>query len=306
MLNYKRFYFLLITLTFQLNAIAASNSIEQLTNKSWFSGAEHCELDNSPPIEVYQYNQDTFILRQNKCIHYEAPFMYLLFGEKRALLIDTGATSDKIKFPLASIVNEIMVKRASNLKLKESSLPLFVSHSHSHGDHIAGDSQFVHIKGVEISKVNDTAALILTYSFDAWPTQSAQIDLGGRIVDVIPTPGHQEQAITFYDKKNAWLLTGDSLYPGRLYIKNWLEYKESIKRIVNFTFNHPVSAILGAHIEMSNSPNVDYPVGSKYHNDEASLVLTIKDLYKLHEQLNTLGEKPTLVKLGNLIIYPVE
>jgi hypothetical protein len=74
-------------------------------------------------------------------------------------------------------------------------------------------------------------------------------------------PRHQEQAVTFYDQKTSWLLTGDCLYPGRLYVRHWHYYKESVQRIVNFTKTHSVSAIFGTHIEMSMVPNVDYPLG---------------------------------------------
>jgi glyoxylase-like metal-dependent hydrolase (beta-lactamase superfamily II) len=296
----------LLTLAFHVTASAASNDIKKLKNKSWFSGAENCQIDKSPAIERYQYNQDTFILRQNKCVHYEAPFMYLLFGEKQALLIDTGATKEHEKFPLAAKVSEIMAQRAHNLKLQQTNMPLLVVHSHSHVDHIAGDSQFKNVENVEIIKVKDTKALISSFSFENWPTQNSQIDLGKRVVELIPSPGHQAQAITFYDQQTKWLLTGDSLYPGRLYIKQWQDYKASIKRIVTFTETHSISGILGAHIEMSTSSNIDYPVKSTYQPNETSLVLSVEDLYKLNHQLSKLGEQPTRVGLGNFIIYPIK
>ena len=91
---------------FSIYAEASATSIDQLKQKTWFGGAKDCLSDQSPEIEVYQYNLDTYILRQNKCIHYEAPFIYLLFGENRTLLIDTGATKDSKKFPLAEKVHE--------------------------------------------------------------------------------------------------------------------------------------------------------------------------------------------------------
>jgi glyoxylase-like metal-dependent hydrolase (beta-lactamase superfamily II) len=307
MLNAKKqFYLFLFTIASHLSATAATVPVEQLKNKSWFSGAENCQLDKSPAIETYQYDQDTFILRQNKCVHYEAPFMYLLFGEQQALLIDTGATKEHEKFPLAAKVSEIMAQRAQQLKLNQASLPLLVAHSHSHGDHIAGDSQFTDFKDTAIIKVKDTKALISSFSFEGWPTKTSQIDLGNRVIDIIPTPGHQAQAITFYDQQTQWLLTGDSIYPGRLYVKQWPEYKDSIKRLVEFAKSHSVSGVLGAHIEMSTTPNVDYPVESSYHPNEATLVLFLEDLYKLNHQLSKLGDKPTRVGLGKFIIYPIE
>lgn len=291
--------------TLSVYAKAAATATDTLQQKSWFSGAKNCQSDKNPAIEIHQFNLDTYILRQNKCIHYEAPFLYLLFGEKRALLIDTGATEDQKKFPLAEKVHEIMLQRAKQLKIESITLPLVIAHSHSHGDHIAADSQFIGQKNIEIIKVNDTNALLTSFAFNNWPTDIAQIDLGQRIINIIPTPGHQAQAITFYDPQTSLLLTGDSIYPGRLYIRQWQDYKESIKRLVKFSETHEVSAILGAHIEMSALPNVDYAVGSTYHLNEHSLMLTIDDLNKLNRQLITLGDTAIRANLGNMIVYPI-
>lgn len=57
----------------------------------WIHGAPDCALSADPPLQVYAYDKDTYILRQSKCTHFEAPFLYLLFGTEKALLIDTGA-----------------------------------------------------------------------------------------------------------------------------------------------------------------------------------------------------------------------
>jgi hypothetical protein len=44
-----------------------------------------------PSFQVHEYNADFYILRGSGCLHAEKPFLYLLFGSKRALLFDTGA-----------------------------------------------------------------------------------------------------------------------------------------------------------------------------------------------------------------------
>ena len=307
MRNIQRGYtILLCILSLNISAQDIATPLQQLKGKKWFSGAKNCQLDKSAAFETYQYNQNTFILRQNKCHHYEAPFIYLLFGEERALLIDTGALVDKEKRSLATKVQSIMQQRAKQLALSKITLPLLVAHSHSHGDHIAGDSQFSGLKNTEVIKSNDTAALIASLSLKDWPTKNATIELGSRSITIIPAPGHQAQAIAFYDQQTSWLITGDTIYPGRLYIKHWKNYKNSIQRMVNFTKNHHVLAILGAHIEMSNTPNVDFAMQSTYQENEASLVLSIDDLYKLNNRLITLGEKPMRSSIDNMIIYPLK
>ena len=49
-----------------------------------------------------------YIPRQNMAVHYEAPFMFLLFGGSRALLLDTGVTPDPRFFPLRRTVDAII------------------------------------------------------------------------------------------------------------------------------------------------------------------------------------------------------
>jgi hydroxyacylglutathione hydrolase len=60
---------------------------------TWNHGARSKRAAAGPPIQVHRYDGHTVILRQSKSVHYEAPFLYLLFGNDRALLLDTGATA---------------------------------------------------------------------------------------------------------------------------------------------------------------------------------------------------------------------
>jgi Metallo-beta-lactamase superfamily len=58
----------------------------------------------------------------------------------------------------------------------------------------------------------------------------AHVDLGGRVVDVIPTPGHNETHVAFYDKRTGILFSGDFLLPGRLLIEDSAAYHKSAQR----------------------------------------------------------------------------
>ena len=277
------------------------SKLEQLTKKSWFSGAKDCSVDNNKAIEVYQKNANSYILRQNKCLHYEAPFIYLLLGSEKALLVDTGATKSAKDFPLAQTIQAIL---ASKAQASKKPLELLVAHSHSHSDHIAADSQFTDI--AKVISANNLAEVTKTFKLSQWPNNLANFDLGDRKITVIPSPGHQKEAISFYDPQTQWLLTGDTFYPGRLYTRQWQAYVKTIARLVEFSTSHKISAILGAHIEMSAQNGVDYPTGSKYQPNEASLVLTVEDLKTLNQQLVKLGNEAKRVKLDKFIIYPVD
>src|SRR5258706_11744503 len=71
-----------------------------LNKTKWISGSADCKENTDPPIQVIQYNYNTWILRENKCVNYEAPFMFLFIGHKKALLMDDGATFSEAKFPI--------------------------------------------------------------------------------------------------------------------------------------------------------------------------------------------------------------
>ncbi len=61
----------------------------------WNEGASDCARNSQSPLQVHPYNPRTFILRENPCATFEAPFMYLLLGSMKALLIDTGDLADR-------------------------------------------------------------------------------------------------------------------------------------------------------------------------------------------------------------------
>ena len=94
---------------------------------------------------------------------------------------------------------------------------LLVAHSHSHGDHTAGDVQFADRPDTTVLGA-DLAAVTGFFGLPDWPEGTAQLDLGGRVIDVIPSPGHDQPAVTYYDRSTGLLLTGDTVYPGRLYV----------------------------------------------------------------------------------------
>lgn len=268
----------------------------------WIHGAQDCLTHTDPPIQVHRFNENTYILRQNKCINYEAPFIYLLFGKEKVFMQDTGATVSPTLFPIQDTVRGIITQwlGAHN----RSTIQLIVTHSHSHGDHIAGDNQFL---GQPNTTVVGTSLPAVQHFFGitAWPTQIVTYDLGERLLDVIPVPGHEATHIAVYDRQTGILLTGDTLYPGRLYVRDWQAYKASIARLVAFSRTHTIVHILGTHIEMSNVPGIDYPIGSTFQPHEHVLQLTRAHLSKLHDAVETMGDTPVKQSYDDFIIYPL-
>lgn len=142
-----------------------------------------------------------------------------------------------------------------------------VAHTHGHGDHIAGDAQFAdrprtEVVGPSLKEVTDF------FGIEAWPECQGELDLGGRVLDLLPGPGHQEAAVVFHDRHTGLLLTGDSLYPGRLYVQDSAVFTATVDRLLAFCEATPVTHILGCHIEMTTTADVDYPRGTTYQPDE--------------------------------------
>jgi hydroxyacylglutathione hydrolase len=175
------------------SAQIAAGSLDGNWDVHWNEGAQDCKASPQPPIEVHAYNPQTFILRENLCATFEAPFMYLLIGSTKALLIDTGDVTDPNQMPLAKTVMNLLPGDEA------AKLPLLVVHTHRHLDHRAGDGQFAHLPNVQVVGF-DIDSVRRYYNFSDWPNGLAQIDLGDRTIDVMPTPGHNETEVSFYDR----------------------------------------------------------------------------------------------------------
>ena len=243
----------------------------------WNEGAEDCKQATMAPIQVHQYEPQTFILRESFCADFEAPLLYLLIGDEEALLVDTGATEDSAQMPLVKTVMDLLPSKG------EGKIPLLVLHTHGHGDHRAADAQFKAVPGVVVVPP-EVDELRTALNLPQWPEGVAHIALGGRTVEVIAAPGHQPAHLIFYDDRTALLLTGDFLLPGRLMVDDIDAYRASAQRLVTFLGDRPVSHALGAHIELDANGEL-FPGGSQHHPNERALALTKADVLGLPEAL---------------------
>ena len=280
---------LLITLSILscVNVFAEEQQNPKQTNLNvldvrWIHGAESCATDTNPPIQVFRASPSSYILRLNKCTNFEAPFIYLLLGKSQGLLLDTGAIEASSVSPIYETVNALVEGYQKETATKISKVT--VAHSHSHRDHTRGDPQFA---GKPHYRVIGTSsdALQEQLQLKNWPEEATDIDLGDRVLSIIPIPGHQEQSIAIYDHETKWLLTGDTLYPGVIRVKNWHDFRASIARLAQFAKRHPVDLILGAHIEMDVVKKKPYRIGSTYQPNEPSLALRGKHLQLLNDKL---------------------
>jgi hydroxyacylglutathione hydrolase len=243
--------------------------------------------------DITWLDPDTVQIRQPKTSHWEAPFLFLLFGRERALLLDTGATGDEKMFPLRGTVDALVEEWLRRHPARFTRpYRLVVAHTHAHRDHIAGD-ELLAARPATVVVGTTPAEVIAFFGFHAWPDEVTGYDLGGRMLDLIGAPGHEPSAVAFFDRQTGILFTGDTVCPGNLYVRDRGEFVYSIDRLIRFrdTSTTPVRTLLGAHVEMSTRPGVDYPSGTVDQPDEAPLALPPAILDEVRAALDEPGDR---------------
>ena len=203
----------------------------------WIHGSPRRRPSADPPLQVHAFDEHTYVLRQSKSVHYEAPFIYLLLGNERAVLLDTGATAGTESFPLRATVDGLIEQWLA--AHPRQSYDLVVAHTHGHGDHVAADGQF---DGRAATTVvgRDAAAVREFFGFTHWPAEIVEFDLGGRVLEVTGIPGHHRASIAIHDPWSGFLLTGDTVYPGRLYVEDMPAFVDSLDRLVELAATRDV------------------------------------------------------------------
>lgn len=229
----------------------------------WTYGSNVAAHNRDPRVQVVQYNEDTFVLRQNVCVHWEAPFTYLLFGNKGALLIDAGATADAAHYPLRATVDAIVTRWAQ--ARGRTRVPLTIALTSP--EDVAQNQGLVQFADRSDTTIVPKPLDLMKRHYglaSTWPAGTGSIDLGDRVITVIPTPGAHKDGVTFYDPYCDFLFTGDLLYPGKINIGNDRDFPASLERLKAFAADHPVKWILGGHIEMMFVPGKYYPRFATY------------------------------------------
>ncbi len=180
-------------------------------------------------FEVYQVTNNTFaILEPN---HIEEVISYLVLGNEKAALIDTGMGIGNIRDEVDRLTD----------------LPVIVINTHSHFDHVGDNHRFEEVwvfdEDWEISKIENgsPSEICVKYMepgsylnlpkgfepqvYEILPSKVTRrlrhlesIELGGRILTVHHTPGHSLGSICLLDSRDNLLFTGDTYYPGMIYI----------------------------------------------------------------------------------------
>jgi hydroxyacylglutathione hydrolase len=266
----------------------------------WIHGSPRGSGRPDPPFQAHAYDRHTYILRQSKDVSAEAPFLFLLFGNERALLLDTGAGAARDgERPLRELVDGLIDGWLADHP--RAGYELVVAHTHGHNDHVAGDGQFegrpgTTVVGRELSAVQEF------FGFTRWPEQDVSLDLGGRQLEVTGSPGHHRAAITVYDPWTGFLLTGDTVLPGRIYAFDFPAYLASLDRLAELARHRAITHVLGSHIEMTRAPGRDYPLGCRYQPDEPPLPMTAGQLAAVRDAARSVAGRPGAHRFHDFLI----
>src|ERR1700676_949804 len=225
-------------------------------------------LPDDPWFEVYKVAPGTFAIYEPH--QSEEVISYLIVGQKQALLFDTGMGIADIK----KIVSRL------------TSRPVVVLNSHTHDDHVGGNWQFNFVFGMDTAFTRENAkgstadaqAEIApgeicgnlpkgfdpkTYRTKPWKISrfiqgGFKINLGGRTLEIISTPGHTPDAIALFDRENGLLFTGDTYYPAPIWLfrpeTDLDAYEASVKKLA--TLAPQLKLVLGAHNVPVANPDV--------------------------------------------------
>jgi glyoxylase-like metal-dependent hydrolase (beta-lactamase superfamily II) len=225
-------------------------------------------LPDEPWFEVYKVAPGVYAIYEPH--QAEEVISYLIVGHKQGLLFDTGMGIANIK----------------NVVSRLTSRPIVVLNSHTHDDHVGGNWRFPWVLGMDtaFTRTNakgsraDAQAEITpdqicgelpktfnakTYATKPWHISlfvhdGFKINLGGRTLEIIATPGHTPDAISLIDRENGLLFTGDTYYPAPIWLfrpeTDLDAYVASVKRLAALA--PQIKLVLGAHNVPVADPSV--------------------------------------------------
>lgn len=214
---------------------------------------------------IDQIDEDTHIISEYR--HWEETHCFLLTGREKALLIDTG-------LGICNIYDEVR-------KLTEK--PVTAVATHIHWDHIGGHQYFpdfyAHedelnwLKGefpLSMEQIRDMVVDrcdlpkgydVNSYEFfQGTPTRVLKdndvLDLGGRVLQVLHTPGHSPGHMCFFEKERGYLFTGDLVYKDTLFAYYPSTDPEAYLKAIERVAKLPVKRVFPAHHSLDIQPEI--------------------------------------------------
>jgi len=235
---------------------------ESLPRPSW-SRFEKVETSH-PWFDVYETTPETYAIYEDG--QFEEVISYLVLGEETAALVDTGNGIGDIK----AVAEEL------------TDLPLVVVNTHAHFDHTGGNWAFENValydhpfakervKGRPHDEIGNFLGKDMLwkplprgvdpatwytkpYNVTRWMKEGDRIDLGGKELEVIHTPGHTPDSISLLERREHLLFTGDIFYPAPIYIyskdSDIYEFISSFRKMVKAEYDWAMPAHNEAMVE---------------------------------------------------------
>ena len=214
---------------------------------------------------IDKIDADTYCISEYR--HWEETHCYLLNGSVRSLLIDTG-------LGICNIYDEVV---------KLTDRPVTAAATHIHWDHIGGHWYFpdFYAHAYELDWLNggfpQPLETIKTYVtdrcdlpegfdinayrfFQGTPTKvlhgDETIDIGGRYVEVLHTPGHSPGHMCFWEPERGYLFTGDLVYKDTLFAYYPSTDPEAYLRSLETVAALSVKRVFPAHHSLDIHPEI--------------------------------------------------
>ncbi len=227
-----------------------------------YSTLERVETGH-PWYSVYRIHDWLYAILEDG--QYDEALMYLVIGDERAVVVDGGTGIGRLDL----LVEELTDK------------PYFLLLTHTHNDHIGGCKDFDEIAVYDDAMSRESAAEGLgrdkmgeiiegdnvireypqgfdpdsyyapPYTVTRWLRDGDRVELGGRSLEVIYTPGHSSDHLCLLDRGSRYLWTGDLFYTGG--VTTYLpggdhdSFIESCRRLVDLMPHYDM--LLPAHNE---------------------------------------------------------
>ncbi len=179
--------------------------------------------------------------------YWQQNIAYVLKGEQRAILFDTGSGTRDIAFVADKVTKKPMTAVAS----------------HMHYDHIGSHASFHQVAMIDLPETRAATSnnwysppltkslgpLARGFAVTEWWKPGDVIDIGGRKIEVVHIPGHSSDSIALVERKSGYAFVGDHLYGGTLLANlpgsDLALYLQSTKKLLN---DYPeIRMVFGAH-----------------------------------------------------------